>query len=148
MAFAYVALFVGMFIIYNTFSIVVAQRVKDLAMLRAIGARRGQVLRSVVLEAIVVGVVSAAAGLAAGIGLSFGLRALLDAGGLEIPSGSLLVSSATITTAFARRRDRERALRARARPAGEPGAADRGAARRRRRPVRLLADAGRGRPRS
>jgi putative ABC transport system permease protein len=100
MAFAYVALFVGTFIIYNTFSIVVAQRTKDMAMLRAIGARRGQVLRSVVLESIVVGLVSAAVGLAAGIGLSFGLRALLDAGGVDVPSGSLLVSSATITTAL------------------------------------------------
>ncbi|HEX6568583.1 MAG TPA: ABC transporter permease, partial [Acidimicrobiales bacterium] len=100
MGFAYVALFVGMFIIYNTFSIVVAQRMKDLAMLRAIGARRGQVLRSVVLESIVVGLVSAAAGLAAGVGLSFGLRALLTAGGLDIPSGSLVVSSAAITTAL------------------------------------------------
>ena len=100
MAFAYVALFVGMFIIYNTFSIVVAQRMRDLAMLRAIGARRGQVLRSVVLESVVVGVVAAAVGLAAGVGLSFGLRALLAAGGLDIPSGSLVVSSATVTTAL------------------------------------------------
>jgi putative ABC transport system permease protein len=100
MAFAYVALFVGMFIIYNTFSIVVAQRMRDLAMLRAIGARRGQVLRSVVLESIMVGLVSAAVGLAVGVGLSFGLRALLAAGGVDIPSGSLVVSSATITTAF------------------------------------------------
>ena len=100
MAFAYVSLFVGMFIIYNTFSIVVAQRMRDLAMLRAIGARRGQVLGSVVLESIVVGVVSAVIGLAAGVGLSYGLRALLGAGGLEIPSGALVVSSATITTAL------------------------------------------------
>ncbi len=69
-------------------------------MLRAIGARRGQVLRSVVLESVVVGVVAAAVGLAAGIGLSFGLRALLAAGGLDIPDGSLVVSSATITTAL------------------------------------------------
>jgi len=100
MAFAYVALFVGMFIIYNTFSIVVAQRTRDLAMLRAIGARRGQVLRSVVLESIVVGLISAAVGLAAGVGLSFGLRALLAAGGLDIPGGSLVMSSAAITTAL------------------------------------------------
>jgi putative ABC transport system permease protein len=100
MAFAYVALFVGMFIIYNTFSIVVAQRTRDIAMLRAIGARRGQVLRSVVLEAVVVGLVSAAAGLAAGVGLSFGLRALLEAGGVEMPSGSLVVSTGTVVTAL------------------------------------------------
>jgi len=100
MAFAYVALFVGTFIIYNTFSIVVAQRMKDLAMLRAIGARRGQVLRSIVLESVLVGVVAAAVGLVAGIGLSFGLRALLSSVGLEIPAGDLVISSGTVITAF------------------------------------------------
>lgn len=100
MAFAYVALFVGTFIIYNTFSIVVAQRMKDLAMLRAIGAKRGQVLRSIVLEAVAVGIVAAAIGLVAGIGLSFGLRALLSGAGLDIPSGSIVVASGTVLTAF------------------------------------------------
>ena len=100
MAFAFVSLFVGTFIIYNTFSVVVAQRMRELAMLRALGARRGQVLRSVVLESVVVGVIAAAVGLAAGIGLSYGLRELLAAGGLDIPDGSLVVSSATVTTAL------------------------------------------------
>ena len=57
-------------------------------------------LRSIVLESILVGIVSAAIGLAAGVGLSFGLRALLSTVGLEIPNGSLVISSATITTAF------------------------------------------------
>ena len=100
MAFAYVALFVGMFIIYNTFAIVVAQRTRDMALLRAIGARRSQVLRSVVLESVVVGIVASGVGLLAGVGLSFGLRALLAAAGLEIPSGPIVVSGATIATAF------------------------------------------------
>jgi putative ABC transport system permease protein len=100
MAFAYVALFVGTFIIYNTFSIVVAQRMRDLAMLRAIGARRSQVLRSIVLESVVVGVVAAGVGLVGGIGLSFGLRALLAGVGLDIPSGPLVVTTSTIVTAF------------------------------------------------
>ena len=100
MAFAYISLFVGTFIIYNTFSIVVAQRVKDLAMLRAIGARSGQVLRSVMLEAVVVGVTAAAVGLVAGIGLSFGLRALLAGVGLDIPDGALVVSTGTVVAAF------------------------------------------------
>ena len=100
MAFAYVSLFVGTFIIYNTFSIVVAQRMKDLAMLRAIGARRSQVLRSIVLEAVLVGVVASGIGLAAGIGLSFGLRSLLASVGLEIPSGPIVVASSTVVTAF------------------------------------------------
>jgi putative ABC transport system permease protein len=100
MAFAFVALFVGTFIIYNTFSIVVAQRIKDLAMLRAIGARRWQVLRSIILESVVVGVAASAVGLLAGVGMSFGLRALLAQVGLEIPSGPLTISSGTIQTAF------------------------------------------------
>ncbi|MGE0795309.1 MAG: ABC transporter permease, partial [Acidimicrobiia bacterium] len=93
MAFVYVALFVGIFIIYNTFSIVVAQRSKDMAMLRAIGSRRSQVLRSVLLEAVLIGAVAAALGLVAGLGLSFGLRALLGTVGLDIPRGSLVIGS-------------------------------------------------------
>ena len=93
MAFAFVALFVGTFIIYNTFSIVVAQRMKEMAMLRALGARRTQVLRSVLLESVVVGLLSAAAGLGGGVGLSFGLRAMLGAAGLELPSGGIVVST-------------------------------------------------------
>jgi putative ABC transport system permease protein len=96
MAFAYVALFVGMFIIYNTFSIVVAQRTRDMAMLRAIGASRRQVLRSVLLEALVVGMVAAAAGIGVGIVLSYGLRALLDAVGLAIPGGPIVLSANTV----------------------------------------------------
>src|SRR5829696_6854959 len=101
MAFAFIALFVGTFIIYDTFSIVVAQRMKEMAMLRALGAGRLQVLRSVLLESIIVGVISSAAGLAAGIGLSFGLRAMLGTAGLELPNGGIVVSAGTIITAFA-----------------------------------------------
>jgi putative ABC transport system permease protein len=96
LSFAYVALFVGMFIIYNTFSIVVAQRTRDMAMLRAIGASRRQVLRSVLLEAMLVGVVAAAAGLGVGVLLSYGLRALLDAVGLAIPGGAVVVTANTV----------------------------------------------------
>ena len=136
MAFAFVALFVGMFIIYNTFSIVVAQRTKEMAMLRAIGARRGQVLRSVVLESIVVGLVSAAVGLVGGIGLSFGLRALLGAAGLDLPSGALVVSTRDrSSTALVVGRDRQRAVGGHAGDAGQPGPSDRRPAGRRRRPL-------------
>ena len=100
LAFAYIALFVGMFIIYNTFSIVVAQRARDMAMLRAIGASRGQVVRSVVFESVAVGVVASAVGLGVGVLMSFGLRALLSAVGLEIPSGPIVITASTVTTAF------------------------------------------------
>ncbi|MGH9132620.1 MAG: ABC transporter permease [Ilumatobacteraceae bacterium] len=98
LAFAYISLFVGMFIIYNTFSIVIAQRTRDLAMLRAIGAGRGQVLRSVLAEAVAVGLVACGAGLALGIGMSFGLRELLAKVGLDIPSGPTVITAATIIT--------------------------------------------------
>ncbi len=100
LAFAYIALFVGMFIIYNTFSIVVAQRGRDMAMLRAIGASRRQVVLSVVFESVVVGVIASAIGLVVGVGMSFGLRALLSAVGLEVPSGPIVIATSTVVTAF------------------------------------------------
>ena len=99
-AFAFIALFVGAFIIYNTFSIVVAQRSRDMAMLRAIGASRGQVVRSVVSESVAVGVVASAAGLAVGVLLSFALRALLSGVGLEVPGGPIVIASSTVILAF------------------------------------------------
>ena len=100
LAFAGIALFVGSFIIYNTFGIIVAQRTKELALLRAIGASRRQVLRSVLLEATVVGVLASAVGLLAGIGVAGLLKALLDAAGLEVPAGGVVVTSGTVITAF------------------------------------------------
>ena len=101
MTFAYIALFVGMFIIYNTFSIIVAQRMKEMAMLRAIGAKRRQVLKAVLLESALVGIVASAIGLVAGVGMSYALRALLGAVGLDIPSGAVVISTGTVVTAFA-----------------------------------------------
>ncbi|HEX4906599.1 MAG TPA: FtsX-like permease family protein [Acidimicrobiales bacterium] len=100
LSFAGIALFVGSFIIYNTFGIIVAQRTKELALLRAIGASRRQVLRSVLLEATVVGVLASALGLLAGIGVAGLLKALLDAVGLEVPAGGVVVTTSTILTAF------------------------------------------------
>jgi putative ABC transport system permease protein len=100
MAFAFVSLFVGTFIIYNTFSILVAQRTKDMAMLRAIGASRRQLLRSVIAESALVGVIAGAIGLVMGVLMSFGLKALLSMVGLDIPSGETVVSTKTVITAF------------------------------------------------
>ncbi len=77
LVFAGVALFVGAFIIFNTFSMLVAQRTRELALLRAIGASRGQVVRSVLGEALLVGFVGSLAGLAVGIGLAAALQQLL-----------------------------------------------------------------------
>jgi len=94
LAFAAIGLIVGTFIIYNTFSMIVAQRVRELALLRAIGASRKQVTRSVLLEAFVVGLIGALVGLAAGIGIAALLRALTASTGL--PSTSLQVGPSSI----------------------------------------------------
>lgn len=94
LVFAAIALFVGWFIISNTFSILVAQRTKELALLRAIGAGRGQVLSSVLLEAAIIGVVSAIAGFLGGVVLAELALRLLDAIGLALPQASLVVTPA------------------------------------------------------
>ncbi len=100
LAFGAIALLVGTFIIYNTFSMIVAQRVRELALLRAIGASRGQVSRSVVLEALVVGVIGSAIGFAGGVGLAYGLRALLNAFDLGLPGGTLALEPRTVIVSF------------------------------------------------
>ena len=69
LGFAGVALFVGIFLILNTFSMLVAQRTRELALLRAVGASRPQVIRSVLLEAVIIGLIASVVGLAAGIGI-------------------------------------------------------------------------------
>lgn len=100
LAFGAIALLVGTFIIYNTFSMIVAQRLRELALLRAIGASRQQVGRSVVFEALVVGVIGSAIGIAAGIGLAYGLRTVLNAFDLGLPEGPLQVGPRTILVAL------------------------------------------------
>ncbi|MGC0383135.1 ABC transporter permease [Streptomyces sp. SAI-129] len=101
LVFAGIALFVGTFIIANTFTMLVAQRTKELALMRAVGASRRQVTRSVLIEAFVVGVVAAVTGLLAGIGIGAGMRSLMDSMGEVVPDGPLVISSGTIVTAFA-----------------------------------------------
>lgn len=96
LVFAGVALLVASFSIHNTFSIVAAQRSRESALLRAIGATRGQVLRSVVLEALLVGIVATAIGLVAGVGLAVGLQAWLDAADAGLPNGSLVIGGAGV----------------------------------------------------
>jgi putative ABC transport system permease protein len=100
LTFALVALFVGSFIIYNTFSIVVAQRAKEMALLRAIGASRRQVLGSVLLEAGIIGLVASVLGLVAGVGVAAGLKGLLAGFGIDIPAGGLVLSGRTIVVAL------------------------------------------------
>lgn len=96
LVFAAVALFVGSFLIFNTFSIVVAQRMRELALLRAVGASRGQVVRSVLGESLVIGFAASLLGVGAGLGLAVGLRRLLAAFGFAIPSNGLVVQPRTV----------------------------------------------------
>ncbi|MFD3758400.1 ABC transporter permease [Streptomyces sp. NPDC058622] len=100
LAFAGIALFVGVFLIYNTFTMLVTQRTKELALLRAVGANRGQVMRSVLAEALVVGVVSAVIGLVSGIGLAVGMRSLMGSFGAKLPAGDLVIAPGTIVAAL------------------------------------------------
>jgi putative ABC transport system permease protein len=90
LVFAGIALLVAMFSIANTFSIVVAQRTRESALLRAIGASRRQVLTSVGLEALAVGLIASAAGLAGGIGIASGLKGLFAALGFPLPTSGLV----------------------------------------------------------
>jgi putative ABC transport system permease protein len=99
LVFAGIAMIVATFSIYNTFAIVVAQRTRDSALLRALGASRRQVLASVVVEALAVGIVASALGLVAGVGLAEGLSALIS--GLDIPRSSLVIEPASAAVAFA-----------------------------------------------
>jgi putative ABC transport system permease protein len=101
LVFAGIALVVATFSIYNTFSILVAQRTRESALLRALGASRGQVLRSVAVEALVVGLVASAGGIALGLGLASGLLALMSAMGMSMPASSLVLAGSTIATSVA-----------------------------------------------
>jgi putative ABC transport system permease protein len=99
LVFAGIALLVATFSIVNTFSITVAQRSREGALLRALGATKGQVLTSVVVESLVVGVVASLAGLVGGLGLATGLRALFNSLGSELPSGGLAITATTLVVA-------------------------------------------------
>jgi putative ABC transport system permease protein len=94
--FSFIALGVGCFVIYNVFSISAAQRQRENALLRAIGASRKQITRTMLIESFVVGIFGSLMGLVGGIGLSKGLSALLRALSIDLPSGGLVVKSNTI----------------------------------------------------
>ena len=96
LVFAYVALVVGAFIIFNTFSITVAQRVREFGLLRTLGASRAQIMRSVVAEGLLLGVAGSAAGLLAGIGLAPGLDGLFKAFGADLPDNGTVLETRTV----------------------------------------------------
>ena len=99
LAFAIIAVIVSAFIINNTFSIVLGQRVRELALLRALGATTRQVFRSVILEAVIIGVIATGVGLGVGYLLALGLRELLESVGFGALPGVLPMKPRTIIVA-------------------------------------------------
>lgn len=100
LVFAAIAVVVGTFLIVNTFSILVAQRSRELALLRAVGASRRQVTRSVLLEAVVIGFVGSTAGLLAGVGLAALLRILFGLIGLDLSETPLVFGPRTVVVSY------------------------------------------------
>jgi putative ABC transport system permease protein len=101
LAFAAIALFVGAFVIFNALSITVAQRTREFATLRMIGASRRQIMRSVLLEGALIGTLASAAGLGLGLVLAKGLSALMRALALDLPQGGTVFASRTIVVSLA-----------------------------------------------
>jgi putative ABC transport system permease protein len=101
LVFAFISLFVGGFTIFNTFSIIVGQRTRELALLRIVGASRRQVFRSVLGEAAITGLVSSVIGLGLGVLAALGLQALLRGFGITLPPGSLVFAPRTVLVGLA-----------------------------------------------
>ncbi|MEO3762474.1 FtsX-like permease family protein [Streptomyces sp. B8F3] len=101
LGFAGVAMLVATFSIYNTFAIVVAQRTRDNALLRALGATRRQVVAQTMAEALAVAVLASLVGLAGGVGIAAGLQALFPAVGFPFPDGDLVISGLSLALPFA-----------------------------------------------
>ena len=100
LVFAAVALLVGGFMIFNTFSITVAQRTRENGLLRALGARRRQVLTSMLLEAVVIGLAASLLGLVLGVAVAAGLKSLIAALGIDIPAGGIVFAARTVVVAL------------------------------------------------
>ena len=154
LGFAGISLFVSIFIIYNTFSIVLGQRTRELALLRTVGADPRQLRRSVLGEAFLIGALASALGIAGGVGVATGLRALFAALGAELPDSPTIVAGPHGDRCAAGRHGRHPHLRHRTRPQGLPGPCPGGTPRRRKRrrgqrqdPFRHRRRPGRGRGR-
>jgi putative ABC transport system permease protein len=101
LAFGGIALFVGSFVIANTLSITIAQRTRELATLRTLGASRRQVLGSVMVEALVIGTLASVTGLFVGLGLAHALNSLLVSFGINLPQTSTVFKTRTVIVALA-----------------------------------------------
>jgi len=100
LVFAGVSLFVGAFQIFNTFSITVAQRTREFGMLRTLGASRPQILASVGLEALTLGVLGAVVGLLGGVGFAYGINELFKAVGIDLPNTGTVIATRTIVVSL------------------------------------------------
>ncbi len=100
LVFGLIALLVGSFIIFNTFGIIIAQRSREMALLRAIGAKGGQVIRSVLFEALLVGVVASVLGFVAGVLLASAVKAVLAATGVDLPTAGITVPPSALITSL------------------------------------------------
>jgi putative ABC transport system permease protein len=100
LAFAGIALFVGAFVIFNTFSMTVAQRIRELATLRTLGGSRRQILVSLVIEGFVIGALASVIGLFLGLALAKGLTALFGALGLELPEAPAVFATRTVVVSL------------------------------------------------
>ncbi|MEI6620868.1 MAG: FtsX-like permease family protein [Actinomycetes bacterium] len=96
LVFAVIAVIVAAFSIYNTFSVIVAQRMRESALLRAIGASRSQIMWSLAVEALIIGLIASTVGIGAGVLLALGLKALLDNSGSGLPPGGLVVTGTAV----------------------------------------------------
>jgi putative ABC transport system permease protein len=100
LVFGFIAVFVGSFLIFNTFSITVAQRVSEFGMLRTLGASRRQILTTVMVEAVAIGVLGALLGLAGGFLIATAINALFEAFGIDLPTTNLVMESRTVIVAL------------------------------------------------
>ncbi|GAA2250779.1 FtsX-like permease family protein [Kitasatospora cystarginea] len=101
LGFAALAVLVGAFLILNTFAMLVAQRTRELGLLRALGAGRGQVMRAVLTEALLLGVIGSTLGLGTGIGLATGLKSLISGFGVDLSGTALVINPLTPVAAYA-----------------------------------------------
>jgi putative ABC transport system permease protein len=98
--FAAIALFVGSFIIWNTFTMIVTQRSREIALMRAVGATRRQVMNNLLVEASLLGAAASAVGVALGIGVSKGLQGLVSTLGFSLPTTSMVINARTIVVSM------------------------------------------------
>jgi putative ABC transport system permease protein len=96
LVFGGVALLVGSFLIFNTFSITVAQRIRELGMLRTLGATRGQILSGMIMEAAIIGLLGGVLGVFAGIGFAAGLNAIFKSFGIDLPNTGMVIETRTV----------------------------------------------------